>query len=89
MDRKIIPLQHKTASRILETEWSQQLLSLEHGLNFFEEYFLWSTQQISELEKNGVVSDCPESTQFFHTEAPLILEESREALRIMKLLFQQ
>lgn len=86
MSRKIIPLQRENAVRVFHSEWTHQLTAIEQSVNFFEEYFLWSTQQLSLRALDPQSGGSPEYEKFYHGEAPLVSKEAREAIKILKLL---
>lgn len=86
MDRNIIPLKRDTANRAFRSEWAHQLDAIEKSLGFFQEYFLWASQRISTLESVADAESAPECAMFYASEAPAVLEESRESLRVLRLL---
>lgn len=82
-----LPLQRQYANRIVTTEWTHQLNAIAQSVSFFEDYFAWTKQNADKVEPLG--SDADENADFYTTEATLVVEEAREALRILKLLCQE
>lgn len=81
----LIPLQRDVSSRAFKTEWSHQLLAIEQSIDFYQEYFLWASQQISHhQEADGNTS--PKFEAFFNEEMPNVTKEVREAIRTLRLL---
>ena len=79
----LLPLQRDVSSRLMKSEWTHQLLAVEQSIDFFQEYFLWASQQISELQV-GQDFTSPEFEAFFLAEAPAVIEEAREAVQILR-----
>ena len=86
MKRNIVPLQRETASQVFNTEWTYQLASLEQSLQFLEEYCLWVTQQFNYGQKPPYQSVSKELLQFYQTETPMILEDAKEALQVLRMI---
>lgn len=85
MTGKIVEIQREHANRVLNSEWAHQLASMEQGVNFFEEFFLWATQEIERYETYGGV-DSSELLNFYKSESPIVLKEARDALSVLQLL---
>ena len=81
----LIPLHRDVSARAFKSEWTHQLLAIEQSIDFYQEYFLWASQQISQLqEANGSTS--PQFESFFQEEVPIVTKEAREAIRTLRLL---
>ena len=81
----LIPLQRAVSTRIFKSEWTHQLRAIEQSVDFFQEYFLWASQQLTEYQ-NGEGGTSPKFEAFFAEEAPAVFKEAREAIRSMQIL---
>jgi hypothetical protein len=89
MAGKIVPLKHQRANQVIQSEWRHQCSAIERTLNFFEEYFLWSTQQFELIDIESLEGSSPECLKFFHAEAPIVLEEARDTIKLLLMLRTQ
>ena len=86
MDATILPLKDRHANQAIQSEWTHQLSAIERTLNFFEEYFLWSTQQLDLIDIETLEGGSPDYFKFFKAEAPIVFEEARETIELLLLL---
>lgn len=86
MDATILPLKDRHADQAIQSEWTHQLSAIERTLNFFEEYFLWSTQQLDLIDIETLDGGSPECLKFFQAEAPIVLGEAKETIQLLLLL---
>ena len=81
----LIPLQRDVSSRAFRTEWTHQLLAIEQSIDFYQEYFLWASQQIT-LHREAGADLSPKFEAFFAEEMPIVTKEVRDAIRALRLL---
>lgn len=84
-----MPLNSQPNCKIFQSEWTHQLSTIERTLNFFEEYFLWSTQQLDLLETDAANGGSPDCLKFYLAEAPMVLEEARETMLLLLALYKK
>lgn len=81
MDQKIVALKAFPLQETFRNEWRLQIDSLEKSIAFLDMYLDRALKQMpsaSELRDPQLA--------FCRTETPLIMQESREALRLLRLL---
>lgn len=87
MARIILQQERNYANRVFTTEWDHQLTTIEQSVNFYEEYFIWASQQIRKLHDGE--SAPQEYAEFYMAEAPEVIKEIREALQVLRLMCQR
>ncbi len=81
MDNKVLPLIQPTPESVFKNEWRLQILSLEKTIAFMDQQLAGALKRIrakSEDDKAWL--------DFCETERPLIMQEAREAIRLLRLL---
>jgi hypothetical protein len=81
MDNNILPLVQPTTQDIFRNEWRLQLLSLEKSIGFMDLQLDASLKRIAPQNKEDQAW-----LNFCKVERPLIMQEAREALRLLRLL---
>ena len=90
MDRKnIIQLQQEKIARPFKSECAYQFVSIEKSINFLEEFFLWSTNEISQAAYGTPPTVPSETIKYYEAEGPLVIEEAREAMRVLRLISEK
>ena len=79
-----MPLQREYANRVFTSECKHQLNTMTQCVSFFEDYIAWTSQNANKAGSRS--TDIDSDGPYYTTEASLVVEEAREALRILKLL---
>lgn len=90
MDReKIIQFQQENVTQTFQSECSYQFVSVEKSINFLEEFFLWATNEISQAAYEVPPKAPSETIKYYEAEGPLVIEEAREAMRILRFISEK
>jgi len=81
MDNKILPLLQPVSQAVFGNEWRLQLQSLEKCIGFMDQQLEASFERIHPQHKEDETW-----LDFCQVERPLIMQEAREALRLLRLL---
>lgn len=81
MDHKVLPLIQPSSKAVFSNEWRLQLNVLEKTIGFLDMQLEANLQRLEPQNQ-----DESAWLDFCKTERPLILQEAREALQILRLL---
>jgi len=81
MDQKIIPIPRSLPQSTFRNEWGLQLHSLDKSICFLHKHLKAAVEELA------IVSpETSENTDFCKTEVALVMQDAREALRLLRLL---